>query len=47
MTDLKETQISSEKIFSGRLINLYFDQVKLPNGETSTREWIDLSLIHI
>ena len=41
MSDLKETQISSEKIFSGRLINLYFDQVKLPNGETSTREWID------
>jgi len=32
MSDLKETQISSKKIFSGRLINLYFDQVKLPNG---------------
>ena len=41
MSELKEIRISSEKIFSGRLINLYLDQVKLPNGKNSTREWID------
>ena len=41
MSDLKETRISSEKKFSGRLIDLYLDQVGLPNGEKSTREWID------
>ena len=41
MSDLKETQISSKRIFSGKLIDLYFDQVELPNGKTSTREWIN------
>lgn len=41
MSRLKETKISSEQKFSGRLIDLYLDQVELPNGETATREWID------
>ena len=41
MSRLKETKILSEQKFSGRLIDLYLDQVKLPNGETTTREWID------
>ena len=41
MSRLKETKISSEQKFSGRLIDLYLDQVELPNGETTTREWID------
>ena len=41
MSRLKETKISSEQKYSGRLIDLYLDQVELPNGETSTREWID------
>ena len=40
MSKLKETQKSSEKIFSGRLIDLYFDHIELPNGKSSTREWI-------
>ena len=40
MSKLKETPKSSEKIFSGRLIDLYFDQIELPNGKSSTREWI-------
>ena len=31
MSKLKETPKSSEKIFSGRLIDLYFDQIELPN----------------
>jgi len=41
MSDLKETRIASEQKFSGRLIKLYLDQVELPNGQTSSREWID------
>ena len=41
MSKLKETQKSSEKIFSGKLIDLYFDHVALPNGKSSTREWIN------
>ena len=41
MSRLKETKILSEQKFSGRLIDLYLDQVELPNGETATREWID------
>ena len=41
MSDLKETRIASEQKFSGRLIDLYLDQVELPNGQTSSREWID------
>ena len=41
MSRLKETKISSEQKFSGRLIDLYLDQVELPNGETTIREWID------
>ena len=41
MSKLKETQKSSEKIFSGTLIDLYFDHVELPNGKSSTREWIN------
>ncbi|SVB43437.1 uncharacterized protein METZ01_LOCUS196291 [marine metagenome] len=41
MSKLKETQKTSEKIFSGKLIDLYFDHVELPNGKSSTREWIN------
>ena len=40
MSKLKENPKSSEKIFSGRLIDLYFDHIELPNGKSSTREWI-------
>ena len=41
MRSLKEKKISSKKIFQGKLINLHLDEVKLPNGKTSTREWGD------
>ncbi|GIS56979.1 MAG: hypothetical protein CM1200mP1_09170 [Candidatus Neomarinimicrobiota bacterium] len=30
MSKLKETQKSSEKIFSGKLIDLYFDHIEYP-----------------
>lgn len=40
MNHLKETTKSSEKLFSGRVIDLYLEEVELPNGKTSTREII-------
>lgn len=36
--DYKETKISSETVFSGRLLTIHLDKVALPNGNTSTRE---------
>ncbi|WP_226666965.1 NUDIX hydrolase [Metabacillus litoralis] len=38
MENLKETTISSKEIFKGRIIDLYVEEVELPNGKTSTRE---------
>lgn len=38
--DLKETKISSKEIFKGRILNVYCDEVLLPNGHKSTRELI-------
>jgi ADP-ribose pyrophosphatase len=37
---LSEKQIKSEKLFDGKILKLYFDQVRLPNGKTATREKI-------
>ena len=41
MYNLKETKLSSEIIFQGRLLDVRKDEVLLPNGKTSTREWIN------
>ena len=41
MTILKETKLSSKIIFQGRLLDVRKDEVELPNGKTSTREWIN------
>ena len=38
--DLIETQISSETIASGGMLTVKRDQVKLPNGNTSQREYV-------
>ncbi len=38
--NLKETCISSKEIFDGVVAHLYFDEVLLPNGERSTREYL-------
>lgn len=38
MEHLKETTISSKEIFKGRVIDLFVEEVELPNGKTSTRE---------
>jgi ADP-ribose pyrophosphatase len=37
---LFEQRIKSEKLFDGQILKLYFDQVRLPNGKTATREKI-------
>lgn len=38
--ELEETEISSEKVFGGRLLHVYKDRVRLPDGSSSTREYI-------
>jgi len=38
MKKFEEKTISEEKIFEGRVISLFYQQVELPNGKTSTRE---------
>lgn len=37
---LVEHKISSQEIFNGRLLHVFLDKVRLPDGTTSTREWI-------
>ena len=39
--DLTETSVSSESVFDGALLHAYRDTVRLPDGRTATREWID------
>lgn len=38
--DKKETCISSELIFDGRVVHLYVDDVRLPDGNVGLREYI-------
>ena len=40
ITDFTEKQVSSELIFDGRILHVYNDQILLPNGEPSQREYI-------
>jgi ADP-ribose pyrophosphatase len=35
---LYEEKVSSKEIFKGKILSLYFDKVKLPNGKIATRE---------
>jgi len=37
---LVETKIESKNVFKGKLLDVYFDRVKLPDNEQSSREWI-------
>lgn len=41
MSDLTETSLSTELLVHGHLIKAHRDQVRLPDGTTSIREWID------
>lgn len=38
MSSLEEKTLTSEKIFTGRVISLQVDEVQLPNGQKSKRE---------
>ena len=40
-TTLVEKKLSSEPIFDGVLLHVRKDEVKLPNGHTAVREWIE------
>ena len=40
MQNLVEKEIDSKKVFEGKLLHVYSDSVELPNGYTSTREYI-------
>lgn len=37
---LKEQKISSKEIYDGVLLHVFSDEVRLPNGKTSVREWV-------
>ncbi|HEX7072366.1 MAG TPA: NUDIX hydrolase [Rhodothermales bacterium] len=37
---LEESSIRSEELFQGKLLHAYRDEVRLPDGDTSIREWI-------
>ena len=41
MTELKESTVSSEKVYNGTFLDVRKDIVNLPDGNTSTREWIN------
>lgn len=38
--ELQEEQISSREVFNGRLLHVFSDDVRLPDGSSSTREYI-------
>ena len=38
--DLTERSIRSDQVYDGVLLDVRRDEVRLPNGETSAREWI-------
>lgn len=37
---LTEKKLSSKHVFDGKLLQVYVDDVQLPDGTTSTRDWI-------
>ncbi len=37
---LTEQKLNSEKLYSGRIINLFNDEIMLPNGNTAFREYV-------
>lgn len=41
MSDLTETPLSSEQLVDGVLLEAFRDEVRLPDGGSSVREWID------
>jgi ADP-ribose pyrophosphatase len=41
MSDLAESQLSTDQLLDGVLLKAFRDEVRLPNGNTSVREWIN------
>lgn len=41
MSKLKETQLSTKQVYHGSFLDVRKDEVELPNGKTSKREWIN------
>ncbi len=41
MSDLTEVSLSSEQLIDGALLKAFRDEVRLPDGDTAMREWID------
>ena len=41
MRDLAESQLSTDQLVDGVLLKAFRDEVRLPDGNTSVREWID------
>lgn len=39
-SNIEESRLSTKKVFSGKLLQVYVDEVTLPNGSVSTRDWI-------
>lgn len=37
---LTEHRLTSKEVFKGRLLHVFLDEARLPDGSTSTREWI-------
>ncbi len=40
MSELFEKQLTSKNVYNGKILDLYVDEVLLPNGNTSVREYI-------
>lgn len=38
--ELRETQLSSKEIFDGRILHVFEDTVRLPNGAAASREYL-------
>jgi len=39
MVELKEERLSTRQVFKGRLLDIRVDEVELPDGSTSIREY--------
>jgi ADP-ribose pyrophosphatase len=39
--DLTETTLSTEPVYTGKLLHVHRDAVRLPDGNESVREWVD------
>lgn len=38
--ELYEKKLTENKVYSGRIFDVYSDEIELPNGKTSKRDWV-------